>query len=291
MPRCINCKQALLDFAAARLPNYRPDLPPKSLEDFCRFYCCEPGTPDLSGSAYPLVKTGPEGCFHHLTLRRGFAGGKIYLRLDALYAGYLKHPWDIAMCTHKVPANGYYSRLMTVPDKARVPCPWVVADNDRDSLAAGLDRLEDWYLRHREELETSLRKQQGWIDKQDRAHRAARAFLADRLAGLAGEQAAVMDLYREVDRLAEEYNDAKKRGTVRFGEPHSFFSDWCSGKLPQPFDGWEEELAAAMTAGKWRVTDDPRYAHGFAVQALLYFVHDAEKDLCPEILTGRRWEE
>ena len=71
MPRCINCKQPLLDFAAAWLPEYRIDLPPKSLEEFCRYYCCETGTPDLSGSRYPLVKSGPDGCSHHLSLQRG----------------------------------------------------------------------------------------------------------------------------------------------------------------------------------------------------------------------------
>lgn len=291
MPRCINCKQALLDFAAARLPEYRLDLPPKSMEDFCRFYCCEPGTLDLSGSSYPLVKEGEGGCFHHLALQRGFLNGRIHLRLDAPYTSYLKHEWDIAMCTHQVLSNGYYSRLMTVPAAARVSCPWVVVENDKASLADGLDRLEDWYHQHQEELETSYRKQQGWIDKQDRAHRAARVLLADRLAGLARDQAAVMDLYREVDRLAAEYNGAKKRGEVREGEPHSFFTDWCSGKLPPPFAGWEEELAAAMMAGKKRVTDDPTYAHSFAVWAILYFVHDAEKDTCPEVLSRRLWRE
>ena len=138
---------------------------------------------------------------------------------------------------------------------------------------------------------TSYQKQQGWIDKQDRAYRTARRFVDGRLEVLAGDQPAVMALYREVDRLAEEYDDAKKRGTVRYGEPHSFFTDWCSGKLPQPFAGWEEELAAVMMTGKKRVTDDPLYAHSFAMTGMLYFIHDAEKDLCPEVLTKKLWQE
>lgn len=291
MPRCINCKQPLLDFAAAWLPEYRVDLPPKSLEEFCRYYCCEAGSPDLSGSRYPLVKSGPDGCSHHLSLQRGFLDGRIYLRLAAPYTSYLRHPWDIAMCTHKALSNGYYSRMMTVPEKARVACPWVVVDNDKAALSAGLERLGEWYRQHREELENSYQKQQGWIDKQDRAYRTARRFVDGRLEVLAGDQPAVMALYREVDRLAEEYDDAKKRGTVRYGEPRSFFTDWCSGKLPQPFAGWEEELAAVMMTGKKRVTDDPLYAHSFAMTGMLYFIHDAEKDLCPEVLTKKLWRE
>jgi len=288
-PRCINCKQDLLTFAAARLPDFQPDLPPKSLSDFCRFAACEPNQPDISGSSYPLVKPGPDGCFHHLELRRGFCDGKIYLRLTNLYASYLKHSWDIAQCTHKVSNNGYYSRLGTVPERARANCPWITTENDKNALAAGLDRLADWYLEHREELETALQKQQDWVDKEMRSYRTARTWLKDRLEE--PDQAAVFALYRQVDRLAGEYNAAKDRGDFRYGGPMSFFSDWCRGKLAEPYCRWEDELAEAMMTGKKRVTDDPDYAHSFAVSCLLYFAHDAAKDRWPEILTAKPWKE
>ncbi len=104
-------------------------------------------------------------------------------------------------------------------------------------------------------------------------------------------QKEVLALYREVDRLAREYEAAKKQGEIRYGADHSFFSDWCVGKLPAPFDRWEEELAAIFQTKKARVVNDPAYAHAFAVSNLLYFIHDLEKDLCPDILIGKRWKE
>lgn len=288
-PRCINCKQELLAFAAACLPEYQADLPPASLSGFCRFYACEPREPDISGSSYPLVKAGEEGCFHHLDLQRGFREGQIYLRLANPHTSYLKHEWNIAQATHKVSFNSYYSRLGTVPEKARVPCPWVITANDKESLSAGLRQLGEWYRQHREELEASYRKQQGWVDKEMRSYRTARRWLAGRLEETG--EAAVFAFYRRVDQLAEEYNAAKNRGEFRLGEPGSFFNQWCAGRLSPPYDQWEDQLAQVMMTGKGKVTADPDYAHSFAVSCLLYFVHDAAKDRWPEILMKDLWKE
>ena len=124
--------------------------------------------------------------------------------------------------------------------------------------------------------------------EQGRSHRVARLYLRDHWQEASQEE--VLILYREVDRLAREYEAAKKRGEIRFGQEHSFFSDWCAGKLPSPFDRWEEELAAIFQTKKARVVQDPVYAHSFAVGNLLYFIHDLEKDVCPDILIANRWQ-
>ena len=207
-----------------------------------------------------------------------------------MFTSYLKHPWDVAHCTHQTLTNGSYSRLLTIPSKAQVASPWLEAENDRDSLLRGLDQLGGWFDQHREEIAESCRKQQGWVDKeQGRSHRVTRLYLRDHWQE-AGQKE-VLALYREVDRLAREYEAAKKQGEIRYGADHSFFSDWCVGKLPAPFDRWEEELAAIFQTKKARVVNDPAYAHAFAVSNLLYFIHDLEKDLCPDILIGKRWKE
>lgn len=287
MKRCINCKQEIIEFGERRLEGFHIDIPPKSLgTDFVLWD--QERREEIRGAAYPFWAQGEEGCFWHLTLRRGYKNGVILLRIDTVFTSYLKHSWDVAHCTHQTLANGNYSRLLTISSKAQVFSPWIEAENDRESLLGGLEQLGDWFDRHREEIAESCRKQQGWVDKeQGRAHRLARLYLRDHWQEAGQEE--VLALYREVDRLAREYEAAKKAGEVHYGQEHSFFSDWCAGKLPPPFGRWEEELAALFQTKKARVTGDPVYARSFAVGNLLYFIHDLEKDLCPDILTGSRW--
>ena len=290
MKRCINCKEEIIRFGAQRLGEFHIDIPPKSFSTGTDFILWDQERrEEIRGAAYPFWAEGEEGCFWHLTLRRGFKDGKILLRIDEVFTSYLKHPWDVTHCTHKTLANGNYSRLLTIPAKAQVASPWLETENDKESLLRGLEQLGDWFDRHQEEIAESCRRQQGWVDKeQGRSHRVARLYLREHWPEAGQEE--VLALYREVDRLAREYEDAKKRGEVRFGQEHSFFSDWCAGKLPAPFGRWEEELAALFQTKKARVTGDPLYAHSFAVGNLLYFIHDLEKDVCPDILINKRWQ-
>ncbi len=291
MKRCISCKQEIIGFGERRLEGFHIDIPPKSFGTSTDFILWDQDRrEEIRGAAYPYWAEGEDGCFWHLTLRRGFKNGRILLRIGEVFTSYLKHPWDVAHCTHQTLTNGSYSRLLTIPSKAQVASPWLEAENDRESLLRGLDQLGDWFDQHREEIAESCRRQQGWVDKeQGRSHRVARLYLRDHWQE-AGQKE-VLVLYREVDRLAREYEAAKKQGEIRYGADHSFFSDWCVGKLPAPFDRWEEELAAIFQTKKARVVNDPAYAHAFAVSNLLYFIHDLEKDLCPDILIGKRWKE
>ncbi len=291
MKRCISCKQEIIGFGERRLEGFHIDIPPKSFDTDTDFILWDQDRrEEIRGAAYPYWAEGEDGCFWHLTLRRGFKNGRILLRIGEVFTSYLKHPWDVAHCTHQTLTNGSYSRLLTIPSKAQVASPWLEAENDRESLLRGLDQLGDWFDQHREEIAESCRRQQGWVDKeQGRSHRVARLYLRDHWQE-AGQKE-VLVLYREVDRLAREYEAAKKQGEIRYGADHSFFSDWCVGKLPAPFDRWEEELAAIFQTKKARVVNDPAYAHAFAVSNLLYFIHDLEKDLCPDILIGKRWKE
>ncbi|MCI8653035.1 MAG: hypothetical protein HFF11_05000 [Angelakisella sp.] len=291
MKRCISCKQEIIGFGERRLEGFHIDIPPKSFGTSTDFILWDQDRrEEIRGAAYPYWAEGEDGCFWHLTLRRGFKNGRILLRIGEVFTSYLKHPWDVAHCTHQTLTNGSYSRLLTIPSKAQVASPWLEAENDRDSLLRGLDQLGGWFDQHREEIAESCRKQQGWVDKeQGRSHRVTRLYLRDHWQE-AGQKE-VLALYREVDRLAREYEAAKKQGEIRYGADHSFFSDWCVGKLPAPFDRWEEELAAIFQTKKARVVNDPAYAHAFAVSNLLYFIHDLEKDLCPDILIGKRWKE
>lgn len=291
MKRCISCKQEIIGFGERRLEGFHIDIPPKSFGTSTDFILWDQDRrEEIRGAAYPYWAEGEDGCFWHLTLRRGFKNGRILLRIGEVFTSYLKHPWDVAHCTHQTLTNGSYSRLLTIPSKAQVASPWLEAENDRESLLRGLDQLGDWFDQHREEIAESCRRQQGWVDKeQSRSHRVARLYLRDHWQE-AGQKE-VLALYREVDRLAREYEAAKKQGEIRYGADHSFFSDWCVGKLPSPFDRWEEELAAIFQTKKARVVNDPAYAHAFAVSNLLYFIHDLEKDLCPDILIGKRWKE
>ncbi len=290
MKRCINCKDEIIRFGQQRLREFSIDIPPKSFHTGTDFILWDQDRrEEIRGAAYPFWAQGEEGCFWHFTLRRGFKNGQILLRLDEVFTSYLKHPWDVAHCTFKTLTNGYYSRLTIIPAKAQVASPWFAVENDRESLLQGLDQLGDWFDQHQSEIAESCRKQQGWVDKeQGRSHRVARLYLRDHWQEASQEE--VLILYREVDRLAREYEAAKKRGEIRFGQEHSFFSDWCVGKLPSPFDRWEEELAAIFQTKKARVVQDPVYAHSFAVSNLLYFVHDLEKDVCPDILIANRWQ-
>lgn len=291
MKRCISCKQEIIGFGERRLEGFHIDIPPKSFDTGTDFILWDQDRrEEIRGAAYPYWAEGEDGCFWHLTLRRGFKNGRILLRIGEVFTSYLKHPWDVAHCTHQTLTNGSYSRLLTIPSKAQVASPWLEAENDRESLLRGLDQLGNWFDQHREEIAESCRRQQGWVDKeQGRSHRVARLYLRDHWQE-AGQKE-VLVLYREVDRLAREYEAAKKQGEIRYGADHSFFSDWCVGKLPAPFDRWEEELAAIFQTKKARVVNDPAYAHAFAVSNLLYFIHDLEKDLCPDILIGKRWKE
>ena len=290
MKRCINCKDEIIRFGQQRLGEFSIDIPPKSFHTGTDFILWDQDRrEEIRGAAYPFWAPGEEGCFWHFTLRRGFKNGQILLRLDEVFTSYLKHPWDVAHCTFKTLTNGYYSRLTIIPAKAQVASPWFAVENDRESLLQGLDQLGDWFDQHQNEIAESCRKQQGWVDKeQGRSHRVARLYLRDHWQEASQEE--VLILYREVDRLAREYEAAKKRGEIRFGQEHSFFSDWCVGKLPSPFDRWEEELAAIFQTKKTRVVQDPVYAHSFAVGNLLYFIHDLEKDVCPDILIASRWQ-
>ncbi len=289
MKRCINCKEEIVRFGEERLEGFHIDIPPKSFSTGVDFVLWDQDRrEEVKGAAYPFWADGEDGCFWHLTLRRGYKNGVILLRIDTVFTSYLKHPWDVAHCTHRTLGNGYYSRLITVPAKAQVASPWIETENDKESLLRGLGQLGDWFDQHREEIAGSCRKQQGWVDKeQGRAHRLARLYLRDHWQETSQEE--VLFLYREADRLAREYEDAKKRGEIRFGADHSFFSDWCAGKLPQPFCRWEEELTALFLTKKARVTSDPLYARSFAVGNLLYFIHDLEMDLCPDVLIAKRW--
>lgn len=287
--RCINCKQDIIDFGAKRLGEFSIDIPPKTFYTGTDFVLWDREQGEVKGAAYPFWAEGEDGCFWHFTLFRGFRDGKILLSIGEVFTSYLKHQWDVALCTHRTLSNGSYSRLMTIPAKAQVASPWFAVENDRESLLQGLEQLGDWFDQHREEIAESCRKQQGWVDKeQGRSHRVARLYLRDHWQE--ADQAAVLTLYREADRLAEEYEAAKKRGEVEFGKEHSFFSDWCAGKLPEPFCRWEEELTALFLTKKARVVKDPLYARSFAVGNLLYFIHDLEKDVCPDILLGKKWQ-
>lgn len=288
MKRCINCKQEIIDFGAKSLGEFSIDIPPKSVgTDFILWD--QERREEIRGAAYPFWAEGEDGCFWHLTLRRGFKNGKILLRIDEVFTSYLKHPWDVTHCTHVTLANGNYSRLLTISAKAQVASPWFEVENDKESLLRGLEQLGEWFDQHREEIAESCRKQQGWVDKeQGRSHRVTRLYLRDHWQEAAQEE--MLALYREVDRLAREYEAAKKRGEIRLGQEHGFFSDWCAGKLPAPFCRWEKELAALFQTKKARVTGDPVYAHSFAVGNLLYFIHDLEKDVCPDILITGKWK-
>ena len=54
MPRCINCNQPLLDFAAARLPEYRVDLPPpRAWRNSAATTAARPGPPTSPAPATP----------------------------------------------------------------------------------------------------------------------------------------------------------------------------------------------------------------------------------------------
>ena len=289
MKRCINCKQDILDFGAGGLGEFLPDLPPKSLAAATELAIYDRAYGDLRGAAYPFVREGEEGCFWHLRLQRGFVKGQILLRVAEVFAGYLRHSYDIAQCTHRILNNGYYSRLMTVPAKARLTSPWFIVENDRASLLSGLEQVGEWYRQSEEALFAACRQQQRWVDKeQGHAHRLARLFLREKWPE--ADQGAVWALYRRVDQLAQDYEAARTRGDFRYGDEHTFFSDWCSGKLPPPFDSWEEELSAAFLVKKNRITNDTAYAHSFAVGNLLYFIHDLAKDRWPNILLAERWK-
>ncbi len=287
--RCINCKQEIINFGAKRLEGFSIDIPPKTFYTGTDFVLWDQKQGEVKGAAYPFWADGEDGCFWHFTLFRGFQKGQILLRIGEVFTSYLKHPWDVALCTYRTLSNGSYSRLMTIPAKAQVASPWFAVENDKESLLQGLERLGDWFDQHREEIAESCRKQQGWVDKeQGRSHRVARLYLQEHWRE--ADQAAILALYREVDRLAEAYEAAKKRGEIHFGQEHSFFSDWCAGKLPAPFSQWEEELTALLMSKKARVTKDPLYARSFAVGNLLYFIHDLEKDVCPDILLAKKWK-
>jgi len=291
MKRCINCKQEIVDFGARRLGEFSIDIPPKSFHTGTDFVLWDQELgAEVRGAAYPFWAQGEDGCFWHFTLRRGFRDGKILLRIDEVFTSYLKHSWDVTHCTYQTLGNSSYSRLLTIPAKAQMASPWLEAENDRESLLQGLEELGDWFDQHREEIAGSCRGQQGWVDKeQGRSHRLARLYLQDHWQEATQEE--VLALYREVDRLAREYEAAKKRGEVRYGQEHSFFSDWCGGKLPAPFCRWEDELTGLFQTKKARVAaGDPLYARSFAVSNLLYFVHDLEKDICPDILIAGKWK-
>lgn len=290
MKRCISCKQDIVAFGAGGLGEFRPDLPPKSFYTGTDFAICDKEQGEVKGSFYPFVREGEEGCFWHLWLLRGFVRGQILLRIDEVHTSYLRHGYDIAQCTHRVPNNGRYSRLITVPEKGRAASPWFAAENDRAALLAGLEQLGEWYRQNEEAVLAACRLQQRWVDKeQGPSHRLARLFLRERWQE--ADRGAVRALYRRVDELAQDYEAARARGDFRYGDPHTFFSDWCSGRLPPPFDRWEEELSAVFLVKKNRVTDDPAYARSFAVGNLLYFIHDLAKDTCPDILVAKRWME
>ena len=217
MKRCINCKQEIINFGAKRLEGFSIDIPPKTFRTGTDFVLWDQEQGEVKGAAYPFWADGEDGCFWHFTLFRGFQKGQILLRIGEVFTSYLKHPWDVAFCTYRTLSNGSYSRLMTIPAKAQVASPWFAVENDKESLLQGLERLGDWFDQHREEIAESCRKQQGWVDKeQGRSHRVARLYLQEHWRE--ADQAAVLALYREVDRLAEAYEAAKKRGEIHFGQ-------------------------------------------------------------------------
>ena len=139
--RCINCKQEIINFGAKRLEGFSIDIPPKTFRTGTDFVLWDQEQGEVKGAAYPFWADGEDGCFWHFTLFRGFQKGQILLRIGEVFTSYLKHPWDVALCTYRTLSNGSYSRLMTIPAKAQVASPWFAVENDKESLLLGLERL------------------------------------------------------------------------------------------------------------------------------------------------------
>ena len=113
MKRCISCKQEIIGFGERRLEGFHIDIPPKSFGTSTDFILWDQDRrEEIRGAAYPYWAEGEDGCFWHLTLRRGFKNGRILLRIGEVFTSYLKHPWDVAHCTHQTLTNGSYSRLL-----------------------------------------------------------------------------------------------------------------------------------------------------------------------------------
>ena len=78
-----------------------------------------------------------------------------------------------------------------------------------------------------------------------------------------------MEVYRCVDRLADEYQEQYGNQKHIFSAPSQtvFFNDYCYGKLTPALNAWVEELSA-----------------------LLYFFHDIQKEKWPNILVDKLWQ-
>ena len=99
-----------------------------------------------------------------------------------------------------------------------------------------------------------------------------------------------MEVYRCVDRLADEYQEQYGNQKHIFSAPSQtvFFHDYCYGKLTPALNAWVEELSAALQRGKKGY--DEEFARKFTVTALLYFFHDMQKEKWPNILADKLWQ-
>ncbi len=97
----------------------------------------------------------------------------------------------------------------------------------------------------------------------------------------------IFELYRTVDRLADEYekSDMKNRkNSLGYSAALSDFNDFCYGKFPPKINHWVDELSKIMLSKKIVNGIDIDYARSFAIKTLLYLFHDSQEASYPAIL-------
>ena len=229
MKRCIICKKEIIEFGEKHFTGFQSIFPPKEFDKACYFILRDGNT----GPYYPFAQRSEMGSFRHLCIERGFWNEQIHLRLNSIYVSYLKYDWSAAMCTYKVSSNSGYGRLSSLSEKYIICSPWFDTENDKDSLQKGLAELGAWYVAHLPEINLSYEKQQTWLDKDYRDAKITRAYLDEHLSELTEQE--IFELYRTVDRLADEYekSDMKNRkNSLGYSAALSDFNDFCYGKFP-----------------------------------------------------------
>lgn len=285
MKRCINCKNDIIAFGETRFDGFQSIFPPKEFDKACYFILRDGRT----GPYFPFARRTPSGSFEHLRVERGFWEETIHLRLNDFYVGYLRYPWNVAMCASGVLNNGNYGRLNSISEKYTVCSPWFVSENDKDSLQNALAELGAWYEEHLPEIDLSYQKQQGWLDKDWRHTMIARKYLDEHISELTEDE--IFELYRTADRLAIE-NEASemknRKNELGYPAPFTGFNDFCYGKFSSKINGWVDDISESILTKKAVKGIDMDYARSFAVTAFLYLFHDSQKEKYPAILQQKK---